>query len=580
MTADQLRSIFDETGPDFSAEYCDAVTPDALDPEAIERFRRMWSRESGNDALARLSQRQLLEDAELVHEDRVTYAGLILLGSAKALDRHLAQAEVVFEYRVSKARVDFQQRREYRSGFLLLEDALWREVNLRNEVHSYQDGLARWNISSFNEAVVREAILNAICHRDYRQPGSIFVRQWPEKMEIVSPGGFPDGINSRNLVWRQHHRNRRIAESLSRCGLVERSGQGADRMVGLCIREGKLPPDYSDSDRYQVSVALDGRIRDEGFVVFLDRISEIEELDVDELLVLDAVHRDAEIPSRARGAVDSLLERRALKQSHQQITLNLERQSRASVRLGERIGLTIHSFSGPLQSDATPRNATLDLSRHFEARSIKDRKLWLSEIYPRLRDFFASNVSPSRTLRLELAAHATIAWLSGYCLDAKSGLNVEIRQSSETWSPREGSVGDGPFWERHGDQELDPDAPDVALAVSVTHPVGDDVRTYLDEADRGVKRIIGLSLRPAPGLSGVQNGAHALCLAQDLIQVAQTRSAAERRGRIHLFIAAPNAFIFILGQLARSLGRSVFYEYSFGEGRIGAYQPSINLPPG
>ena len=77
-------------------------------------------------------------------------------------------------------------------------------------------------------------LLNAVSHRDYRHPGSVFVRQFPRHIEIVSPGGFPPGITPENILDHQFPRNRRIAETFARCGLVERSGQGADRIVEEC----------------------------------------------------------------------------------------------------------------------------------------------------------------------------------------------------------------------------------------------------------------------------------------------------------------------------------------------------------
>src|SRR5439155_11707415 len=130
--------------------------------------------------------------------------------------------------------------------------------DLRNDVQHYQDGLFMWDVPTFNERVVREALLNAVGHRDYRSGGSVFVRQFPRKLEIVSPGGLPNGITLANILWRQLPRNRRIAEALSRCGLVERSGQGMDRMFEGCIRESKPRPDFTGTDDYQVSVTLHG----------------------------------------------------------------------------------------------------------------------------------------------------------------------------------------------------------------------------------------------------------------------------------------------------------------------------------
>jgi ATP-dependent DNA helicase RecG len=76
-------------------------------------------------------------------------------------------------------------------------------INLRNDIQHFQDGLFIWDIPTFNERVIREAILNAICHRDYRMAGSIWVKQFPHSITIGSPGGFPLGISTENMLWKQ-----------------------------------------------------------------------------------------------------------------------------------------------------------------------------------------------------------------------------------------------------------------------------------------------------------------------------------------------------------------------------------------
>ncbi len=149
---------------------------------------------------------------------------------------------------------------------------------------------------------MREGLLNALAHRDYRHGGSIFVRQFPHRLEIVSPGGFPPGITAENLLWRQFPRNRRVADILAKCGLVERSGQGANRMFEACIQESKELPDFSDSDAYQVSLVLDGRVQDDGFLRFLERVGaeQLASFTTDDLLVLDQLRRGERPPQRLR----------------------------------------------------------------------------------------------------------------------------------------------------------------------------------------------------------------------------------------------------------------------------------------
>jgi len=310
MTPDMLQRIFAEAGPDFSAEICKQATLTDLDPKAIQTFRQMWQRRSNNQALETVSYLQLLTDAELMIDGGITYAALILFGTHQALGRHLAQAEIIFEYRPNDVPGPAAQREDYRQGFLAFQDDIWQKINLRNDTQSFQYGFVMLDIPTFNETAVREAVLNAVSHRDYRLPGSVFVRQFPRRLEIVSPGGFPPGITVHNILWRQAPRNRRLAEALGRCGLVERAGQGMNRIFKECIRESKPRPDFRDSDDYQVSLTLHGEIQDPQFLRFLEQVGQ-EQLSVfttQEFLLLDLVHHDQPIPDDLRHYLPKLVE--------------------------------------------------------------------------------------------------------------------------------------------------------------------------------------------------------------------------------------------------------------------------------
>lgn len=310
MTPDLLQRIFEEAGPDFSAEVCSGATLADLDPGGIEDFRHRWHRRAKIDMLLRFPTDQLLRDAELVTDEGITYAALVLLGTHAALGRRLAQAEVVFEYRSSEAPGPAGQREEFREGFLLYYDRLWQLVNLRNDRQHYQDGLFMLEVPTFSEGAVREAILNAVAHRDYRHAGSVFVRQFARRIEIVSPGGLPPGITRENILDRQFPRNRRIADALARCGLVERAGQGANRIFEACIREGKTLPDFTHTDAFQVSLTLHGQLGDARFVRFLEQVGRETQFSFDthDLLILDLVHRELAVPPELRPRLPGLLE--------------------------------------------------------------------------------------------------------------------------------------------------------------------------------------------------------------------------------------------------------------------------------
>ncbi len=308
MGEEELRRIFAEAGRDFSSEVCPGVDLDDLDPQAIEEFRRRWTDKTKNPALAALSHRQLLQDAELLTEEGLTFAALILFGTRNTLGKHLAQAEVIFEYRSSEAAGPAQHRSEYREGFFAFYDELWEKINLRNDVQHYEEGLFVFDIPTFAERPVREAMLNAVSHRNYQLGGSVFVRQYARRLVVESPGGLPPGITPDNILDRQFPRNRRLAEAFARCGLVERSGQGMNLMFEQSITQGKALPELVGSDEYYVILTLHGEVQDPRFVRCLEQIAQETQaaFDTHDFLVLDLIHRGVEVPEALRGRLGRL----------------------------------------------------------------------------------------------------------------------------------------------------------------------------------------------------------------------------------------------------------------------------------
>lgn len=252
--------------------------------------------------------------------------------------------------------------------------------------------------------------------------------------------------------------------------------------------------------------------------------------------------------------------------------------SAAPVRLG------IRSFDGWGKDMDKRTDAILDFVPLFDNRIILDPKSWNGEILPRLRDFLRSRIDERRPLLLDFAAHSSIAFAAGWILEAKSGLDVRVRQRTQMegeieWYPKEGSVPDGPLWRDEPDVVLSPDGPDVALALAVSQPeVAAHVEEYVRSAGLPVGRILQATIAPEPGSRSVASGAHALQLALALLSRVRQRQPHEREGRVHVFAAAPNALTFYLGQLSRSFGRIVLYEHPFGAAdAYGKYLPSIEL---
>ena len=102
-------------------------------------------------------------------------------------------------------------------------------------------GLAREEITEYPLAVVREAIVNAIAHRDYSIRGEgIRVLMFSDRLEVYSPGRLPGHVTVANIKDERYSRNEAIVAVLSDLGYIERLGYGIDRMIAT-MQEAGLP---------------------------------------------------------------------------------------------------------------------------------------------------------------------------------------------------------------------------------------------------------------------------------------------------------------------------------------------------
>ena len=174
----------------------------------------------------------------------------------------------------------------------------------------YQKGFFIFDIPTFNESVVREAILNAVSHRNYQLAGSVFIRLFPDRLRVESPGGLPNGITLDNILDRQIPRNRRIAEILSLCGLVERSGQGMNIIYETSIKEAKPLPDFAGTDGSFVSLTLNGLVIDKQMLSVINRIGSdrLESLTTTDFLTINALYHEAPLDKHMQERLKHLTE--------------------------------------------------------------------------------------------------------------------------------------------------------------------------------------------------------------------------------------------------------------------------------
>jgi len=183
-----------------------------------------------------------------------TLTGLLLIGREPSLRDLVPTHEFTFQVMAQEA-VRFNEFRR----FPLLKALDWLETNFRpyNPEAELQIGLFRVPIPKVDMSAFREAIANALIHRDYNQLGAVHVRLEDEALVISNSGGLVDGVTLANLLTTEPRpRNPRLADGMKRIGIVERSGRGIDSIYRGLLRFGRPAPNYSRTDSNSVVLSL------------------------------------------------------------------------------------------------------------------------------------------------------------------------------------------------------------------------------------------------------------------------------------------------------------------------------------
>lgn len=110
-------------------------------------------------------------------------------------------------------------------------------------------GLVREEVPEFPPVAVREALVNAVGHRDYSARGSaVEVRLYDDALEVESPGTLPAWVTVENIADAQYSRNELVMDGLQRLGLVEEAGQGIDRMIAEMEEALLDPPEFEERE--------------------------------------------------------------------------------------------------------------------------------------------------------------------------------------------------------------------------------------------------------------------------------------------------------------------------------------------
>jgi len=266
LSGDEIRQLAatKSTG-DFEVEPAPGARREDLDSDVIAEFVAKWEARQRRE-WTRAVDDLLLEVGALDEGGRPTVAGVLLF--ARNPQAFLPQSGLTFVKfvgtlpRGEAGQPGYGRREEIGGPLARIVQRTWEVVGEEMRIGAVVTGLEREERTEYPVAAVREALVNAVAHRDYRLGGRrVEVRMFADRMEIISPGGLPGFITVDNIVEEHFSRNPRLVSGLYQWGYIEALGLGVDLMIEEMVRAGHPPPKFKDTPHSFTVTLLNARER-------------------------------------------------------------------------------------------------------------------------------------------------------------------------------------------------------------------------------------------------------------------------------------------------------------------------------
>ncbi len=247
---------------DFESEPVTGATLVDMDKNVLDEYmRRRAERGSRVSPL----QDHLVEIGAMTEDGTPTVAGMLLFG--KHPQTFLPQSGMIFvkflgkEARGPDGLAGYGRRVEIEGPLARVIERAWNVTMEEMKVEAVVNDLRREERPQYPRFAVREAIVNAVCHRDYRLGGRrVEIRMYEDRLEVISPGGLPGYITLDNIVEEHFSRNPRVVAGLFQWGYIEELGLGIDRMIEEMLQHGHAAPLF-EAKPYSFTVRLQSAVQ-------------------------------------------------------------------------------------------------------------------------------------------------------------------------------------------------------------------------------------------------------------------------------------------------------------------------------
>lgn len=245
MTSSEITEMhLSSTGMSWDTLPARGAEKKDIDLEKVEKYIKIANRTGRKNIRERTP--KVIEKLELVKDGKPTWASILLFGEKP--QKFLGQATIHCGRFKEGATIIDDRLIE---GTIIEQideamDFIKKNINVRFEITGKP---RREEIWDYPLDALREAVINAVCHRDYADNSDIQIKIYDDRFYIWNPGGLPYGITVDDLYKPDHPskpRNKLIAQILYDMGIIEKYGSGAQRMITACKEAGLPEPKFEE----------------------------------------------------------------------------------------------------------------------------------------------------------------------------------------------------------------------------------------------------------------------------------------------------------------------------------------------
>lgn len=234
----------------FDGQVCKKATLNDIDKERVKWYLEKRAEERGIKIPKTSFEQMMINLGILVGEgNKITNGGILFFG--KDPQKLVPYSEVKIARFKGTNMTEFIDRKELHGTLPELIDEAEKFVKRNTRRATKIVGFEQVNIAEYPYEAVKEAITNAVCHRDYFFSGaSVRVMIYDDRIVVESPGKLPEGVTLKSLEGSHVLRNEKIANWLYDIGYIEKWGTGIRRMKDLMQKHGLEFPKFEESERF------------------------------------------------------------------------------------------------------------------------------------------------------------------------------------------------------------------------------------------------------------------------------------------------------------------------------------------